>query len=270
MPLSDTSTKVLRSMQDEYGAKKGKSVFYASANKKGKPAENASTWRKGQRKAAAQALAGVMCKVAEGEGQPGFWEMVQPYLPYMLAGGAGGLALGDEDTPLLQRILGGILLGGGAGYGIQNYLLPWLAQQQQGASAAGLPQDALQGAGAGGQTPSAPEAPGAPMDPSLRDLVDPKGLWTQGGQQKAQIPYPQPNIPYPMPQAKGQMPTGMTPLLRSIVDPKGMWSRPQNPQAQPRPNIPFPMPSQSAPKPAAPAAPINARMASPAMRYAGI
>ena len=36
MPLTKSGTKVLRNMQAEYGATKGKSVFYASINK-GKP-----------------------------------------------------------------------------------------------------------------------------------------------------------------------------------------------------------------------------------------
>lgn len=33
MPLTDTGKKVLRSMTEQYGKKKGKSVFYASENK---------------------------------------------------------------------------------------------------------------------------------------------------------------------------------------------------------------------------------------------
>ena len=36
MPLTKTGQKVLSSMTKEYGAKKGKSVFYASINKKKK------------------------------------------------------------------------------------------------------------------------------------------------------------------------------------------------------------------------------------------
>lgn len=51
MPLSNTSEKVLKNMQKQYGAKKGKQVFYATASKKtGKPgrgtAEKAGTWKK--------------------------------------------------------------------------------------------------------------------------------------------------------------------------------------------------------------------------------
>jgi hypothetical protein len=34
MPLTDSGAKVLRSMQAQYGAKKGERVFYATANKK--------------------------------------------------------------------------------------------------------------------------------------------------------------------------------------------------------------------------------------------
>jgi hypothetical protein len=33
MPLTPSGTKVLASMQKEYGAKKGERVFYATANK---------------------------------------------------------------------------------------------------------------------------------------------------------------------------------------------------------------------------------------------
>lgn len=36
MPLTKTGKKVLRQMKKEYGKKKGKSVFYASINKKKK------------------------------------------------------------------------------------------------------------------------------------------------------------------------------------------------------------------------------------------
>lgn len=36
MPLTKNGKKVMENMQKEYGAKKGKSVFYASINK-GKP-----------------------------------------------------------------------------------------------------------------------------------------------------------------------------------------------------------------------------------------
>ena len=46
MPLSETSQKVLDSMKEQYGDKKGESVFYATANKKGGKAEDASTWKK--------------------------------------------------------------------------------------------------------------------------------------------------------------------------------------------------------------------------------
>lgn len=34
MPLTKTGKKILGSMKKEYGAKKGKSVFYATLNKK--------------------------------------------------------------------------------------------------------------------------------------------------------------------------------------------------------------------------------------------
>lgn len=34
MPLSPSGDKVLASMKDQYGATKGKQVFYATANKK--------------------------------------------------------------------------------------------------------------------------------------------------------------------------------------------------------------------------------------------
>ena len=33
MPLTKKGTKIMRNMQSKYGAKKGKSVFYASARK---------------------------------------------------------------------------------------------------------------------------------------------------------------------------------------------------------------------------------------------
>jgi len=46
MPLSGTSKKVKKEMQEQYGKEKGESVFYATANKKGGPAEEASTWKK--------------------------------------------------------------------------------------------------------------------------------------------------------------------------------------------------------------------------------
>lgn len=43
MPLTASGSKVMSSMQSQYGAKKGKSVFYASMNK-GKP--GSSKWHK--------------------------------------------------------------------------------------------------------------------------------------------------------------------------------------------------------------------------------
>jgi len=43
MPLTKTGKKVMRSMRKQYGAKKGKSVFYASINK-GKT--GSSKWHK--------------------------------------------------------------------------------------------------------------------------------------------------------------------------------------------------------------------------------
>jgi len=43
MPLTDRGRKVLASMKKQYGAKKGKQVFYASI-KKGK--KGSSTWHK--------------------------------------------------------------------------------------------------------------------------------------------------------------------------------------------------------------------------------
>ena len=50
MPLTDSGNQVMRSMQSQYGAKKGKSVFYASINK-GK--SGSSKWHeKSERKAA--------------------------------------------------------------------------------------------------------------------------------------------------------------------------------------------------------------------------
>lgn len=33
MPLTEKGKKIMRAMKKKYGAKKGKSVFYASANK---------------------------------------------------------------------------------------------------------------------------------------------------------------------------------------------------------------------------------------------
>lgn len=48
MPLSETSKEVLDSMKDQYGEEKGEEVFYATANKKGGPAEEASTWEKNE------------------------------------------------------------------------------------------------------------------------------------------------------------------------------------------------------------------------------
>jgi len=43
MPLTKSGKKVMRSMKKQYGAKKGKSVFYASLNKKKK---GSSKWHK--------------------------------------------------------------------------------------------------------------------------------------------------------------------------------------------------------------------------------
>lgn len=129
MPLSATSNKVMKSMQKEYGAKKGKSVFYATANKKGGKAENAGTWEK--KKAAAHAFAGILkraahAKKAEGED---LTALLRAYAPYLAAGGLGGVLLGDDETPLLERLLGGAAIGGLGGYGMQNYGLPWLQGQ---------------------------------------------------------------------------------------------------------------------------------------------
>ena len=45
MPLTESGSKVMSSMQKQYGAKKGKSVFYASINK-GKP--SSKKWHKGK------------------------------------------------------------------------------------------------------------------------------------------------------------------------------------------------------------------------------
>lgn len=55
MPVSEYYSghgdKVMANMQKEYGAKKGKSVFYATANKKGaKPGEKFSKLAKEKRK----------------------------------------------------------------------------------------------------------------------------------------------------------------------------------------------------------------------------
>jgi hypothetical protein len=44
MPLTKTGEKVLASMEEQYGEKKGKSVFYASINAKKKGTKN---WEKG-------------------------------------------------------------------------------------------------------------------------------------------------------------------------------------------------------------------------------
>jgi hypothetical protein len=102
MPLSDTSEKVMQSMQKQYGKKKGESVFYATANKKGGRAEAASTWKKKQK--AAEALTGVLCKAAglekRAQGQQGgLMSSLGQYLPYMALGGLGNLMLGDDETP---------------------------------------------------------------------------------------------------------------------------------------------------------------------------
>jgi hypothetical protein len=43
MPLTKSGKKVMRSMKKQYGAKKGKSVFYASLNKKKK---GSKSWHK--------------------------------------------------------------------------------------------------------------------------------------------------------------------------------------------------------------------------------
>lgn len=130
MPLSETSKKVKKEMEEQYGEEKGESIFYATANKKGGPAEAASTWKK-KKKAAAFALAGVLCKVAghEKEAQGGLWEMIKPYLPYIAAGGLGGLTLGSSDTPWWQRLLGGALMGGLGSYGAKEWLMPWINKQ---------------------------------------------------------------------------------------------------------------------------------------------
>lgn len=47
MPLTKTGSKVMANMQSEYGADKGKSVFYASINK-GKP--GSSKWHGGSKR----------------------------------------------------------------------------------------------------------------------------------------------------------------------------------------------------------------------------
>lgn len=130
MPLSATSKEVMNSMQKEYGAKKGKSVFYATANKKGGKPEAAGTWKKKQ--AAAQAFAGIIKRVAhvkQAAGEQDLMGLLRSYAPYLAAGGLGGVMLGDEETPLLERLLGGAALGGLGGYGIQNYALPWLQEK---------------------------------------------------------------------------------------------------------------------------------------------
>jgi hypothetical protein len=49
MPLTESGTKVKASMTKQYGAKKGKSVFYASINK-GKA--GSSKWHRKDRKSA--------------------------------------------------------------------------------------------------------------------------------------------------------------------------------------------------------------------------
>lgn len=48
MPLTASGSKVLSNMTQEYGAKKGKSVFHASINK-GKPGSR--KWHKGKKSA---------------------------------------------------------------------------------------------------------------------------------------------------------------------------------------------------------------------------
>ena len=47
MPLTKTGRKVLRSMQKQYGTKKGKSVFYASINARKR---GASKWHAKKRR----------------------------------------------------------------------------------------------------------------------------------------------------------------------------------------------------------------------------
>lgn len=47
MPLTPRGKKVLSAMKKQYGAKKGKQVFYASINKKKK---GSSTWHKKRKK----------------------------------------------------------------------------------------------------------------------------------------------------------------------------------------------------------------------------
>lgn len=90
-----------------------------------------------RRTTAAAALAGVLVKSAglEKDAQ-GFWESVQPYwkamqpyLPYAAIGGLGGLLLGDSRSSLMSRLLGGAALGGLGGYGIKNWLMPWIQKR---------------------------------------------------------------------------------------------------------------------------------------------
>ena len=57
MPLTASGGKILDSMEDEYGNKKGKSVFYASI-KKGKP--GTSKWHKKKKKKPNNALREMM------------------------------------------------------------------------------------------------------------------------------------------------------------------------------------------------------------------
>jgi hypothetical protein len=98
MPLSSTSKKVLQNMKDEYGSKKGESIFYATANKKGSPAEDAETWR-ARKKAASHAMAVVLCtaagleKKAEGE-QTAWGAVADPYIQM-----AKNLYSGYTDAP---------------------------------------------------------------------------------------------------------------------------------------------------------------------------
>lgn len=50
MPLTSSGKKVMKKMMEEYGSKKGKSVFYSSINKKKKGTEKWHAKRKAIKK----------------------------------------------------------------------------------------------------------------------------------------------------------------------------------------------------------------------------
>ena len=185
-------------------------TYYASTSHEGLPA---------RKKAAAVALAGVLFKVAGvKEAQGGFWEMIKPYLPYMAAGGLGGLFSGRG----ISGMLGGAALGGLGGYGIKNWLMPWLKKQMAGQQPPALDQKPVPMT-PGGRLPSGdfsmlPPLPGptplaAPFTPPL----------TRGSPSPASIPAP---LASPAPAAPVTIPR-MSPAqsIRSLRRP--VRARPQ-------------------------------------------